>query len=78
MLKREGMKTGAGASVSSRGHQGWKARTHAAGAAWMQRFCAAAAAAAADQVVLTPEDASQDAEEELSKSEPSQLNLGLC
>ncbi|XP_032415415.1 vasopressin V2 receptor-like [Xiphophorus hellerii] len=63
MLEREGMKTGAGASVSSRGHRGWKAHTHAAGAAWMQRFCAAAAA---DQVVLAPEDNSRDAEDELT------------
>ncbi|XP_014867421.1 PREDICTED: vasopressin V2 receptor-like isoform X2 [Poecilia mexicana] len=62
MLEREEMKTGAGASMSSRGHRGWKARTHAAGAAWMQRFCAAAA----DQVVLAPADASRDAEDELT------------
>ncbi|XP_054912782.1 vasopressin V2 receptor-like [Poeciliopsis prolifica] len=62
MLEREGMKTGARASKSSRGHRGWKARTHAAGAAWMQRFCAAAA----DQVVLAPVDASRDAEDELT------------
>ncbi|XP_016521759.1 vasopressin V2 receptor isoform X2 [Poecilia formosa] len=61
MLEREEMKTGAGASMSSRGHRGWKARTHAAGAAWMQRFCAAA-----DQVVLAPADASRDAEDELT------------